>query len=239
MKKAGKRGFSLVELLVLIAVVAILSGIVVTALGNVRMQAEKSGCVSNMRQLGMALLMHANQNGGMLPGTAHEMRQNSWILSLAEFLEDVDAVRISPADPLAEQRLQATTGTSYVANDLVFSLGERYDHRGRLLPNEPGQGSLVTLEHPEETFLLFVGSERRGDDISNDHTHATFWGGNWRAFTNDVMPDIFRTGERDRHRTRGSSNYLYADGRVETIEASKVHDWITSGVNIAEPPERR
>jgi prepilin-type N-terminal cleavage/methylation domain-containing protein/prepilin-type processing-associated H-X9-DG protein len=237
-RKSSGQGFSLIELLVAMAVVGLLVAIGASAHARVQMLANQTQCASNMRQIGVALRMYANANGGMLPGTAHTNRSDSWIYDLREFLDDVDAVRISPADPAAQRRLKSPDATSYVANDLVF-FTQSFDNRGRPIASKPGQGSLHALENPSETFVTFVGSERRGDDVSNDHTHANGWGGNWGAFVGDVTPDIFRTGSRSADRTRGKSNYLFADGRVETIAASKVHGWITSGVNIAKPPEKR
>lgn len=67
--RAGmKQGFSLVELLVVIGIIAMLISILLPALARARQQAEMVECRSNMRQVGLYLLGYANQwKGAMFP----------------------------------------------------------------------------------------------------------------------------------------------------------------------------
>ncbi len=54
-----KRGFTLIELLVVIAIIAILASILFPVFARAREQARKTTCLSNLKQIGTAILMYA------------------------------------------------------------------------------------------------------------------------------------------------------------------------------------
>ena len=58
--KKEKRGFTLIELLVVIAIIAILAAILFPVFSRAREQARKAACLSNAKQIGMALAMYAH-----------------------------------------------------------------------------------------------------------------------------------------------------------------------------------
>jgi len=61
------RGFTLIELLVVIAIIGILAGILLPVLSRARESARKTLCMSNIKQIGMGLIMYANENSESFP----------------------------------------------------------------------------------------------------------------------------------------------------------------------------
>ena len=88
------QGFTLVELLTVVAITAVLCAMLIPALGGVRKSAQQARCASNMRQIGCALLLYAAANDNKLPETSHTAAVGqSWIYTLSDYLGDCDEVR--------------------------------------------------------------------------------------------------------------------------------------------------
>jgi prepilin-type processing-associated H-X9-DG protein len=211
--------------LAVIAIIGVLAALIGAVAGNARMEANQAKCLSNQRQIGIALLLYSNDNHGWLPPTTHttgrRRAEESWIYEIEPYLASVDKVRVCPADPPARQEaILRSKATSYVLNDLVF--------------DDPNFNRLIALPQPSETMLLFILSENRAPSTTRDHIHGAEWT-RWPNALNDIEPDRHRRGDRAPDRLKGSANYLYADGSVRNLTARQFKSLFDQGINPARP----
>ncbi len=68
-KKKGNKGFTLIELMIVIAIIAILAAILVPNFLKARAQGQLTACESNLKNMGTALEMYSTDNAGRYPAT--------------------------------------------------------------------------------------------------------------------------------------------------------------------------
>ncbi|MFO1487398.1 MAG: prepilin-type N-terminal cleavage/methylation domain-containing protein [Verrucomicrobiota bacterium] len=215
-------GFTLIELLVVVGIIAILAAMLLPALARAKAKAQSVSCLSNLRQIGLAMNLYAEDANGFLPGTSHSSLSNSWIYSLAPYLASVDKIRICPADQARDARL-ANHGTSYIMNE--YTSTPALDPFGSPIAGEPTWNRLNAITKPCDTILVFEISDRQGSGTGQDHTHSRNWLNGWSSVLDDIQPD----------RHGSTANYLFADWHVAALKQEHLRQRIAAGDNFAKP----
>ena len=115
--------FTIVELMVVVAVLALLIGILVPVLGAARRSSKATTCRNNLHQLVLAFDLFTQSHHGRFPP---DFDQEPWDDHLAPYLSDADEVFACPADAEYDRR-----GVSYgwrnlaAVGDPALSLGGR------------------------------------------------------------------------------------------------------------------
>ena len=225
-----RRGFTLIELLVVIAIIAILAAILFPVFAQAREKARATQCLSNLKQIGAAVLMYAQDYDENLP--------NRWPIWLGyqEFYWRVDGgdlpahlnpyVKNSAVWYSPEDRLSKRGPTSFIVN-------------AELAPGWP----LSKIGRPAEAIYL---TDRTDLDVltigpDDDPPDEYFW---WR-FCNPPLDrgpadlprpydDLMVATQISPRRYVGDvAAYLFLDSHVQTLPFAKT--WGDASTNLHYP----
>ena len=152
------RGFTLVELLVTVAILAVLAGVALSLGNRAVVTARLSTSVSKVRDLGTLVLSHAQEHGDRLP--VWQDGEDYWWKQIAADAEsDPEPLFKSPAhNEFDRDRLDATI--SYGWNAVVVGRSVNADDFG-----DTGQRRVSEFARPSRILVLVDGSRENGYGI--------------------------------------------------------------------------
>lgn len=127
---SSRKGFTLIELMIVIAIIAILAAILVPNFIRARAQGQLTACKSNLKNIGTALEMYATDNGGRYPLSLQKLSEVSSLGNTATqaYLKQI------PLCPSAGQNTYSEKYTSIMNPDNYSLYCEGSNHTAAGMP---------------------------------------------------------------------------------------------------------
>jgi prepilin-type N-terminal cleavage/methylation domain-containing protein/prepilin-type processing-associated H-X9-DG protein len=212
--KKSQPGFTLIELLVVIAIIAVLAALSLPTINKVQASSKSTKCLSNLRQIGTAVLAYPIENNGDLPvdsGANFSAGADTlWFKLITPYIPTrsgstssvaVDKVLRCPAEKQPSSSVtgsicQYTAAYSMIANGSSRSSGPR---------------KIIGITKPTTTFLIVDGVL-----LPNDYSSSSM-----AAWNSAIRPDLdagsASSTQNISFRHKDSMNAVFADGHVGTV----------------------
>ena len=221
----ARRGFSLIELLVVIGIIAILLSLLFPALSLAWSHARVVNCQSNLRQVGQALIMYANDNNGWLIPVHSDPSAEGGVRGFGIFWHPKDRW---PAKIFKAKGPAVETDNPADYNPKVVSCPA---------DPEPNEAHTYALNNPPAAHHCKLGSSNFNGLGPSEVVLAA----EKRTDAKDyyLEPEIgdFDSGlELYRHGLKRGSNYLFFDGHVATAKPQEIKRGMDPWTNGADVP---
>ncbi|MEI6502143.1 MAG: DUF1559 domain-containing protein [Armatimonadota bacterium] len=203
-----RRGFTLIELLVVIAIIAILASILFPVFAKAREKARQSSCLSNTKQLCLALLSYAQDYDEMVPDEDYDYNHNgafneagldgTWRAAITPYCKNVQIFICpshKPTTPFDGSMGDYGQNASFAINDV---------HQGMPGVTCP-RGSSLGAVQDASSVIIFLESDGASELGGGDFvTHGWVQTGNAPT------------------RHNGGANYSFMDGHAKWLKPNVV-----------------
>jgi prepilin-type N-terminal cleavage/methylation domain-containing protein/prepilin-type processing-associated H-X9-DG protein len=218
-------GFTLVELLVVITIIAILAGLLLPVFNSVQARSKQIKCASNMKQIGAALLSYAGDHQLDLPGNMAQ----TWDKQIAPYFGYTNTnynvpanILTCPVDPRPKTLTDGRYPRSYTVSGIKLS-GNGESTLGLFASATSGLGStsrsLATINSTATKIMLFeYFSSNAGATIANEQFQNSF---------DETLGFQAATGiprlNKNSYYHGATMNFVFADGHVATLDPTTVY----------------
>lgn len=216
--------FTLIELLTVIAIIAVLAAILFPVIGNMKNRANQSASVNNLRQWGAALAASLAEFDGAMPsdgatgGGANLADEDAWFNRLPKFMGQLalNNPQVQTNPPSAGQKSLfvnpgVNTGTPGANNRPFF-----YGMNDFLSNADEPTMKMLRVERPSATVFMAEKLDP-GSAVTLQQVQAFFGGGN---------PMIDQDNE---------ANFVFCDGHVATMKRRIFMNPLSTQVNPIDP----
>ena len=195
-----KRAFTLIEILVVVAIIALLAAIIFPTFARVRENGRAIACVSNLKQIGMALNMYAEDNNGFHPIAGADISWNAidpvtkngpWMQQMQEYLKSTKVLKC-PSDGDSEYS---------------YFLGSRAAY----LSATPNAFAATDMRRIQYVSAFVIG----GDTFSRNGSFAITDADKDDYSQNCIGGNAGGTPSIEWRRHNGGQNVLFADAHVK------------------------
>ena len=211
--KASASYFTLVELLIVIAIIAILAGMLLPALNSSREKARSISCLSNLKQFGMAFLSYTGDSDGRLcpaylnltSGANANAYHPYWVFSVMDGAKEKRYIprklRACPAMSMKEISSSVQYSDDLMMERVHYGISAAFFSNANFQPYE--SGFLLSKVRNTSVKYLMADTWPRGTERSTTHGRGSF---NENGSAGAVAP---------RHSSR--INMVYADGHAGSV----------------------
>lgn len=223
-----RRGFTLIELLVVVAIIAIITAVLFPVFMQAREKARQATCISNERQLGMAILQYLQDYDDMYPWSyMHGAIESYWPLIVSPYARGYSGMSGGGIISCPDAKV---TGQSYSTNAQVIGLfgpptdGVNYFQAVVPMSMVQDPSSIILLgdaitDPPSYTNRSAMEFSYPHPALIKDHTSDFTWTGEWAVTDTDGY-----NNKQIGWRHQGGANFAYCDGHAHWSKRTELTD---------------